>query len=528
MLCRMLLERLPPHVETLYLANPSLSRQEILGAIADELGIPTDGKATHSLTRALQDALIARYAEGKRVVLLIDEAHAMPAESLEEIRLLSNLESKATKLLQIALFAQPELDERLAATDMRQLRERILRVRVLLDCLLSAQPAVTAAQLMAQLVMVGQERRSLRALLASNSSLLAAKVAERSAETGEHYITRTSAEYRSMLRKAAGGGALMAFTTLIKFGLYALALSAFWGGFMAGINYAVSFVLIQLLHFTVATKQPAMTAPAMAAKLKELGTGDAIESFVDEVSHLVRSQVAAVLGNVLVVMPVVMLLSWGLASVLGAPFLSEDKALHVLESLHLLGPSVLFAAFTGVLLFASSLVAGWAENSFVLHRLDSALRYNPRITAVLGNARAARWARFMRENISGFAANISLGFMLGLVPAFAGFFGLGLEVRHVTLAAGQIGVAAVTLGLDAVHTPALWWAVAALPLMGMLNVGVSFYQAFRLALRAHNVSGVDRSRIYAAIRQRLRRAPLGFFWPPRTPAATAEEPPRHG
>ena len=69
--------------------------------------------------------MITRYGQGKRVVLLIDEAHAMPAESLEEIRLLSNLESKATKLLQIALFAQPELDERLAATDMRQLRERI-------------------------------------------------------------------------------------------------------------------------------------------------------------------------------------------------------------------------------------------------------------------------------------------------------------------------------------------------------------------------------------------------------------------
>jgi len=125
MLCRMLFERLPANVETLYLANPSLSRQEILGAIADDLGIPTDGKATHSLTRALQDALIERYGAGKRVVMLIDEAHAMPSESLEEIRLLSNLESKATKLLQIALFAQPELDERLAANDMRQLRERI-------------------------------------------------------------------------------------------------------------------------------------------------------------------------------------------------------------------------------------------------------------------------------------------------------------------------------------------------------------------------------------------------------------------
>ena len=125
MLCRMLIERLPEHVESLYLSNPSLSRTEILGAIADELGIPADAKTTHSMIRTLQDALVQRYADGKRVVIMIDEAHAMPAESLEEIRLLSNLESKATKLLQIALFAQPEIEERLAANDMRQLRERI-------------------------------------------------------------------------------------------------------------------------------------------------------------------------------------------------------------------------------------------------------------------------------------------------------------------------------------------------------------------------------------------------------------------
>jgi uncharacterized protein affecting Mg2+/Co2+ transport len=153
---------------------------------------------------------------------------------------------------------------------------------------------------------VGQERRSLRALLASNSSLLAAKVAERSAETGEHYITRTPAEYRSMVGKAAGGGAVMAFTTLVKFGCTRWRCRPSGAAFWAGVNYAVSFVLVQLLHFTVATKQPAMTAPAMAAKLKELASGDAIESFVDEVTHLVRSQVAAVLGNVLVVYPVVL------------------------------------------------------------------------------------------------------------------------------------------------------------------------------------------------------------------------------
>ncbi|MBS0301358.1 MAG: site-specific recombinase [Proteobacteria bacterium] len=398
---------------------------------------------------------------------------------------------------------------------LRQLRARILRVRELLECLLSPRPAVAAMQLMSHLVIVGRGRRSVRALVATNSSLVAAKVAERSAETGEHYITRTGGEYLAMVRQAAGGGLVMAATTLIKFGLYALALSAFWGGFMAGVNYAVSFVLIQLLHFTVATKQPAMTAPAMAAKLKDLEGNEAVESFVDEVAHLVRSQVAAVLGNVLLVFPAALGLALLIAQMLGRPAIDARHALHTLESLHLLGPSLLFAALTGVLLFASSIVAGWAENWFVLHRLESAIEYNPRITAALGAQRARRWARFLRRNISGLAANVSLGFMLGLAPAFAAFFGLGLEVRHVTLSTGQIGVAAATLGRDALHLPAFWWAVALIPFNGALNVGVSFYLAFNLALRAHNVGRVDRRRIYRALRVRLRRAPLGFFLPPR-------------
>ena len=401
---------------------------------------------------------------------------------------------------------------------LRQLRERILRVRELLDCLLSPTPPATAARLLSRLVMVGQERRSLRALLASNSSLLAAKVAERSAETGERYITRNAADYGAMVKKAAGGGALMSVTTLVKFGLHALALSAFWGGFIAGVNYAITFVLIQLLHLTVATKQPAMTAAAMAAKLKELGASGAIESFVDEITHLVRSQVAAVLGNVLVVFPAVLLLATAIALATGAPAISAKEAHHVLASLHLLGPSLFFAAFTGVLLFASSIIAGWTENWFVLHRLDSALHYNPRITRWLGAERAARWARFLRENLSGFAANISLGFMLGLVPAFAGFFGLGLDVRHVTLSTGQVAAASATLGIGVLHLPAFWWAVASLPLLGALNVTVSFYLAFSLALRAQNVSGVDRAHIYRAIRARLRTAPLSFFVPARRTA----------
>ena len=172
-----------------------------------------------------------------------------------------------------------------------------------------------------------------------------------------------------------------------------------------------------------------------------------------------------------------------------------------------------------MLLIASSIIAGWTENWFVLHRLDSAMRYNPRITALLGVERAQRWAGFTRANISGFASNISLGFMLGLIPAFAGFFGLGLEVRHVTLSAGQLGAACAALGWDVLQEPALWWSVAAIPVIGALNLGVSFYLAFRLALRAHNVTGVARAQISDVIWRRWRDAPFSFFWP--TPDAVS-------
>jgi MSHA biogenesis protein MshM len=125
MLCRMLLEKLPDNVETVYLANPTLSRDEILLAIAAELRIPLPEERSHLLLRALQERLLEIYAAGRQVVALIDEAHAMPAEALEEIRLLSNLESSRHKLLQIVLFGQPELDQRLGESAMRQLNDRI-------------------------------------------------------------------------------------------------------------------------------------------------------------------------------------------------------------------------------------------------------------------------------------------------------------------------------------------------------------------------------------------------------------------
>lgn len=447
----------------------------------------------------------AAFAATPREPAALEAAAARLRERLEACR-------------QAATSVYPHLNEHGISVGLvfllRQLRERVLRIRELMDCLISPAPQSSTARLVSRLAAMGQERRSLRALFAANSSLLAAKVTERSAEAGEHYITRTAAEYRQMLWKAAGGGAATAVTTFLKFALATVGLAAFWGGFWAGVMYAASFVFIQLMHWTLATKQPAMTAPAMAAKLKDLSEPSAVEEFVDEVANLVRSQVAAVIGNVGMVVPCVVFLSAAIGLASGAPMIGRDEARHVFETLHLLNPlTLIFAAFTGVLLFTSSLIAGWTENWFVLHRLDSAMRYNPRITAVLGNERAARWADFMRRNISGFASNISLGMMLGLVPPVLDFFGVGLQARHVTLSSGQLAAAAAAFGPQVLRMSELWWCVAAIPLIGMLNLGVSFYFAFRLALRAHSVVGADRLRIRRAILARLRRRPASFFLP---------------
>ena len=396
---------------------------------------------------------------------------------------------------------------------LRQLRERILRAKALMECLRSQDRPRATAHLIAHLITVGHDSRSIRALVASSTQMTAARIAERSAETGEHYITRDWPEYRQMLWRAGGGGALLGFTTWFKFLIGGWALSAFWGGLAAGVNYAMAFVVIQLLHLTVATKQPAVTAPAMVAKLKDLRTPESVLRFVDEVAHLFRSQMAAIAGNVGAVIPVVLIVSMVLMALRGSPMIDATYAHHVIDAHQLWGPTLLFAALTGVLLFASSIVAGWAENAFVLHRLDTAMAYNPAITRRLGADRAARWAAFLRAHISGLAANISLGLMLGLAPALAAFFGLNLEVRHVTLVMGQLAAAVASLGPHVLLKPAFWSALGAAVLVGVVNVSVSFYLAFRLALKAQGVSDVNRSRIYRAIRHRWRKAPWSFVWP---------------
>jgi MSHA biogenesis protein MshM len=127
LLCRKLLNELPDYFVTAYIPNPQLNSTELRRAVATELGIaPPSGTADqHELAYQLEQRLLEINRSGRTVVLLLDEAQALPLESLETLRLMSNLETESRKLMHLVLLGQPELDERLATTELRQLRQRI-------------------------------------------------------------------------------------------------------------------------------------------------------------------------------------------------------------------------------------------------------------------------------------------------------------------------------------------------------------------------------------------------------------------
>jgi site-specific recombinase len=190
-----------------------------------------------------------------------------------------------------------------------------------------------------------------------------------------------------------------------------------------------------------------------------------------------------------------------------------EKAAKTVHSLSILGPSAIFAAFTGVLLWFSSVLAGWVDNWFHYRRLGPAIAGHRRLAYVFGPSAMQRTANFLDHEIAGLTANISLGFLLGSLPVVFAFYGLPVEVRHVTLSSGQLAASLVVLGWPIVMTSAFWLAVAGIALIGVLNVGVSFALALQVAIRARESSGASRGDLYRAIRHRMRREPASFLFP---------------
>lgn len=355
-------------------------------------------------------------------------------------------------------------------------RKRQKRFRLILNILDPKKSIAASTRLLAsQLVTDVYSQSGLFSFLRSNLSLLSKQVVESNSHIGEHYIAKTWQDFNEMFASAAGGGIITSLTVFIKYGIAKLSFTGFLKGFADGVNYSTSFSIIQLLGFTLATKQPSTTAPFINRQIKE-STAQAGQTML----AVLRTQFIAVFGNLVTVFPVCFLVSW-FALWWSHPLFTYAEAHHMFDDHKFLGPSPIFAAFTGVLLFSSSIFAGWFENFCVITELPKRIEFNKRINRLIGVNRSKKFANFIEHNGNVVAANISLGFILGLVPPTLAFLNIPLEARHVTLSTGAVAASLPIVLSHGVSASEIINVVIGLLTIGLMNISISFLLALGLA-----------------------------------------------
>jgi site-specific recombinase len=209
-------------------------------------------------------------------------------------------------------------------------------------------------------------KNSLGEFLNQNLRLLAYQIAEHKGKRGEQYITSTQKDFRNLFFSALGGGLIVSFVAIIKNVIGLLKLPLFWQGFLYGTNYAVGFVTMDQTRSTLATKQPAYTASAVAGTLDKQKLGDRpdLRNLVITIASVSRSQIASFAGNLLVVFPLTYILAWLFHLAVGYKLAADDAALKLLHDQHPFDSlALLFACFTGFFLFLSGIIAGLCRKS---------------------------------------------------------------------------------------------------------------------------------------------------------------------
>jgi len=389
------------------------------------------------------------------------------------------------------------------------------RMETMLD-LAESTPGIPRSEairrLLAGLIDAAHGDRSILHLIGGNLRMLQRKIVDRQGRTGEHYVARSRREYGFIWLAAAGGGLLTVATVAIKLKVTHIGLPLFVEGLLSGLNYAVSFLLLQHFHLILATKQPAMTAATLASMIRSRDRSERLDRMVEFTVHICRSQFAAVMANVSVVFIGAFLFNFFWRLALGHSFLAEKEAQHVFETLSPVNSgTVFYAALTGAILWMAAMVGGWMDNWTVYHRLPQAIAEH-RLGERFGRRRMVRAAGIVSRNVSGWATSISLGFLLGLAPVIGRFLGLPIDVRHVTLSSGSLAFAGSALQ-GWFTTAWFFWALAGVATMFVLNLGVSFFLSLYTATRAYDLPRRELRVLGARLFRRLLRHPLDFVLP---------------
>ena len=394
--------------------------------------------------------------------------------------------------------------------------ERMDQLAVRLDAVLAAlSEDATAAVVVALLrETIASEYRSddIGRYVGETVSLLARNVTDHAARHGEHYIAQDRSQWLHMARAAAGGGVVIACMALVKMQLALLHLPPLTAGVVYGLNYGLGFVLIHMLGFVVATKQPAMTAAAIAATLED-AQDRRMERLADLAQNTVRTQMIAVLGNVGLAFPLACLIAWAWAAFLGVSIAPAEKLHKMLSEVHpLTSGALFFAAVAGVGLFLSGLVSGYFDNQARYLELGHRVSRSPRF-AWLGRERARRLGAYLDTHYGAILGNLFFGMYLGLVGTVGVLTGLPIDIRHVAFSSANVGTALMALPWREV-SPVLAWALAGVAGIAIVNLVVSFSLALYVAVRSRRLGFAQLWELGGALISRFVRSPLSFFRSP--------------
>ncbi len=406
---------------------------------------------------------------------------------------------------------------------LQRMSQQIARLETLLH-ILSKQSAATPetnanlekVHLFKELVYSECHKNDVGEHWQENLEVMALRVTENASRTGEHYITNNRQEYFALMRSAMGAGLVIATMSMIKILLAKLHLAPLTEAILFSLNYGFGFVLIHILHFTVATKQPAMTAAAIAASI------DVADSKSKEMNHLiamiantVRSQIVAIFGNVTFAIPTAMLISWLFLSVSGEHFITPDKAQHLLTDIHpLKSGAVFYAGIAGVCLFLSGLIAGYHDNLAVYNKIPQRLRAIKWMQKLLGIARLDRVAYYIEHNLGSLAGNFYFGCLLGGMGAVGVLFGLPFDIRHIAFSSAFVGFAAFSLDFM-LSWQAVAYAALGLALIAFMNLTVSFGLALYVAMKSRKIRFKQWRTLLRQLASRLNQQPAEFIMPPK-------------
>lgn len=370
--------------------------------------------------------------------------------------------------------------------------------------------------------------RSVRSLLATNSELMALQVTENASKTGEHYVSSDKKGFIAMYKAAAGAGVIIAVMASLKILAARLTLAPLMQAFLFSMNYSFGFMLIHVLHFTVATKQPAMTAAALAATVQHRkGSKNAqIAELAALIINIIRTQFIAILGNISIAIPTAALITYFWQAAMHEPLLSHAKASHLLHSLDpFTSLAIPHAAIAGVCLFLSGLLAGYFDNMAIYRKVGPRIQAHPALREIMGQERLNAFAAYIERNLGALAGNFLFGIMLGSMGTLGYILGLPLDIRHIAFASANFiqGLMCINGG------PEIGLAIVSflgVLCIGLTNLFVSFTLTIIVALRARRVRFEQWKPLAKLVLTHFLTRPSDFFWPPKQPLEIEDSP--HG